>query len=309
MLSPVSVIRTMSAMLRARLPEALPLVPPKPRKENVWRRDGAVLVSRVRAEDDVNASVARSLELLGGLGRLIAPGDRVMLKPNFNSADPCPGSTDLAFLQAVIELLREAGARVVVGESSGPPFTTREIMTRMGAIALLEEMGVPLIIFNEHEYVAMETEGDELNRLVMPRSAYETDKIVYLPLMKTHRFARFTLSLKLSMGFIHPALRRGIHMSHLEEKVVEINLAWQPDLIIMDGRKSFVSGGPDRGVLAETGVILASGDLVAMDVEALKILTSYPADNRLDMDIWKFPQIRTALRHGLGSGEYQVVSK
>jgi hypothetical protein len=41
----------------------------------------------------------------------------------------------------------------------------------------------------------------------------------------------------------------------------------------------------------------------------LKILQSYPAENRLDGDPFDLPQIATALKHGLTSAEasYKVV--
>jgi uncharacterized protein (DUF362 family) len=76
----------------------------------------------------------------------------------------------------------------------------------------------------------------------------------------------------------------------------------------MDGRKAFVSGGPAKGELVEPGFIMASGDLVAIDVEALKILGSYGAKNRLFPNPYDSPQIVAALRHGLGSKEYKVIS-
>ncbi len=77
----------------------------------------------------------------------------------------------------------------------------------------------------------------------------------------------------------------------------------------MDGRKAFVSGGPDTGQVIEPGVMFASGDLVAADVEAMGILLALKADNRLAADPWRSPQVVTALRHGLGApkGEYLVV--
>ena len=54
----------------------------------------------------------------------------------------------------------------------------------------------------------------------------------------------------------------------------------------MDGRKAFVSGGPDKGQLAEPGLVLVSGDLIATDVEAMKIILSYKARNKLTEDPW-----------------------
>lgn len=256
-----------------RVPSGLGAVPPKPRIQTPLRRDGMALVSKVLVEQDLTASVHRSVGLVGWLGKVISRGDRVMVKPNFNSADPFPGSTDLGFLKAVVQLLRDAGAQVVVGETSGGIWRpTRRVMEKLAAMPVLREMGVKFIAFDDRpkDWVRINIGGEYLREVVMPRSAYEADRLVYLPCMKTHQVARFSLSLKLAMGFIHPGQRRGLHLRNLERKVVEINLAWQPDLIIMDGRKAFVSGGPDKGELVEPGVVMASGDIVALVAKAFQ---------------------------------------
>lgn len=294
-----------------RVPKRLDIVPPGPRKENPFRKDGMTLVSKVKVEQDLRASVVKAVELIGGLGKVISPGDRVMIKPNFNSADPYPGSSDLEFLKVVIRLLQEAGAKVVVGESSGAIWRpTRRVMEKLGALRQLTDIGAEVIAFDERgwDWVKVRVDGDYLKEVTVPRSVYEVDKMVYLPCMKTHQLARFSLSLKLAVGFVHPGERRSMHMRNLERKIAEFNLTLQPDLIIMDGRKAFVSGGPASGQLAEPGVIMASGDRVAIDVEALKILGSYKAKNRLLPNPYDSPQIVVALRHGLGSKDYKVVS-
>jgi uncharacterized protein (DUF362 family) len=295
-----------------RKPRELETRPPKPRKTALWLEGGQPLVSKVRVAHDVKRDVARCLELLGGLDKAVAAGDRVLVKPNFNSPDPFPGSTDLGFLRAVLELLEDAGATIVVGESSGGRWRpTANTVAKLGVPELLREMGIEFVCFDvgEAEYVEIPIEGDFLERATVPRVMYEADTLVYLPCMKTHKYARFTMSLKLGVGFLHPGERRGLHLRNLEEKAAEINLVWQPDLIVMDGRKAFVTGGPDKGQLVEPGILMASGDMVAIDVEALKVLQSYPANNRLDGDPYSLPQIATALRHGLtaAGGAYEVV--
>jgi len=293
-----------------RVPQGLDIVPPRPRKENPFRKDGVTLVSKVKVEHDLKASVVKAVELIGGPGKVISPGDRVILKPNFNSPDPYPGSSDLEFLKVVVQILREAGAKVVVGESSGGIWRpTRKVMVKLDALRQLTDIGAEVIAFDDRawDWVRVRVDGDYLKEVTVPRSVYEADKIVYVPCMKTHQIARFTLSLKLAVGFVHPGERRSMHMRNLERKIAEFNLALQPDLIIMDGRKAFVSGGPATGELVETGVIMASGDQVAIDVEALKILGSYKAKNRLLPNPYDSPQIVTALRHRLGSKEYKVV--
>jgi len=306
-------LRGIYHFLMDRRPDGLPVAPAKPRRENVWRQDNVPLVSRVKAGPDLRGSVARSIELLGGLDRLAAAGETVMVRPNFNSPDPFPGSTDLNFLRVVLELLMEAGARVVVGESSGGMWRpTRLTAAKLGVPELLAGMGVELVIFDDRakDWVRVQIKGDYLKEVTVPRAAYEATRLVYLPCMKTHKLARFSLSLKLAVGLVHPGERRAMHRRELERKVAEVNLFRQPDLIIMDGRRAFVSGGPDKGELVEPGIILASGDMVAIDVEALKVLLSYRARNRLTANPWDAPQVATALRHGLGVGEngYRVVS-
>jgi uncharacterized protein (DUF362 family) len=296
-----------------RVPKGLDIVPPRSRKETPFREDGVVLVSKVKVEGDLKTSVTKAVELIGGLEKVVSKGERVMVKPNFNSADPYPGSSDLEFVKVVIRMLTEAGAKVVVGESSGGIWRpTRRVMEKLDAVRQLTDMGAEVIAFDDKErrwdWVRVRVDGDYIREVTVPGSVYEADKIVYLPCMKTHRFARFSLSLKLAIGLVHPGERRRMHMRNLERKTAEFSLALQPDLIIMDGRKSFVSGGPDKGELVEPGVIMASGDLVAIDVEALKILGSYKAKNRLLPNPYDSPQIMSALKHGLGSREYKVVS-
>jgi hypothetical protein len=70
---------------------------------------------------------------------------------------------------------------------------------------------------------------------------------------------------------------------------VELNLAVRPWLLLMDARKALVSdeGG---GKVREPGYVLASGDPIALDVAAVKLLKGYPAKNRLDLSAWGFPK-------------------
>ena len=222
-----------------RVPKNIPLVDPKPRTVNPWRSNGQVLVSKVIAGGDIRASIDRAITLLGGLGHAIGRGDKVLVKPNFNSPDPYPGSTDLVFLRAALELLLETGARVTISESSGGIWRpTRNVLRKLGVPELACHLNVELVAFEDKtdDWVRIKINGYYLDTVTVPRSAYEADKIVYLPCMKTHKFARFSGALKLGVGFMHPGERLALHTRNLEQKVAEINLVLQPDLIIMDGR-------------------------------------------------------------------------
>jgi uncharacterized protein (DUF362 family) len=296
--------------LTDRAPRDIPLVDPRPRPANPWLRNGQALVAKVKTSGDSRADIERAIALLGSLEQIIDRGDRVLLKPNFNSQDPYPGSTDLVFLRTVVELLLEVGAKVTIGESSGGIWKpTRKVFRKVGVFELARDLGVELIAFDDKpdDWARVKINGDYLSSVSIPRSAYEADKLVYLPLMKTHIRGRFSGALKLAVGFMHPGELRALHARHLEQKIAEISLCWQPNLIIMDGRKTFVSGGPDKGQLEKPEIVLASGDLVAIDVEAIKVLLVYKANNKLVADPWQLPQVMTALRHGLGTGKDRYI--
>lgn len=296
-----------------RRPGGTPVVAPRRRTVNLLKKDNRALVSRVDAKGDVRAAVERAISLIGGLERVISRGDRVVVKPNFNSPDPFPASTDLEFLAAVTEMLLSAGAKVTIGDGAGGVWRpTGNVFRKVGLYQLGKKLGVDIAIFEDKasEWVRVKIDGDYLTTVSMPRSAYEADKFVYLPCMKTHRLATLSGAIKLAFGFVHPGERLSFHLGgNLQQKTAEVNLCWQPHLIIMDGRKSFVSGGPDKGRLANPGLILASGDLVATDVEGMKALIENGARDNLPADPWTLPQIVTAVKHGLGAraGEYEVV--
>jgi len=82
---------------------------------NPYKRDGKVLVSKVRDVHDLKEGILKCVNLIGGFNKII--DEEILLKPNFNTADPPPGSSDPDFVKAVIELLYEHGAsKVILGE-------------------------------------------------------------------------------------------------------------------------------------------------------------------------------------------------
>jgi uncharacterized protein (DUF362 family) len=289
-----------------RTPGDVPTVEPRPPKVNPWRKDNRVMVAKVAVKGDIRVAVNTINDLLGNIQKIFIRGDNVLIKPNFNSPDPFPAATDLTFLQAVIELILETGAKVTIGESSGGVWRpSRNVFHKLGVPELAKKLGIGLIAFEDRpdDWVRIAVHGDYLDSVVMPRSAYEADRLVYLPCMKTHRLAWFSGAMKLAFGFVAPGQRRGFHRGNLQQKLAEVNICWQPDLIIMDGRKAFVTGGPDRGQVVEPGLMIASGDLIGTDIEAMKVLLSYKANNKLPADPWQLPQIVTALKHNIGANK------
>jgi uncharacterized protein (DUF362 family) len=275
------------------------------RLPNPYIRDGKALVSFVLAGKEVKADILRAVDLLGGFAKSLKPQDRILLKPNFNSEDPPPGSTALDFLAAVIELLRDHGyTRITVGESSGRAWVPTERVYRLtGLSSKMAEMKVPLLDFDRSQFLDVPIGGEYLDLIAYPKDLEGFDKIIYLPTMKTHFGAGFSMSLKLGVGLTHLFDRTLLHSDNgmfVPQRAVEMAIPVKPDLIIMDGRVSFVSGGPAIGYAVHPGVFLASGDQVALDVQGVRLLQNYAAVNHLTGNAWDLPQIKTAVKYGLG---------
>jgi uncharacterized protein (DUF362 family) len=278
--------------------------------ENPYRKNGRVLVSKVVALQDIKESILKAANLIGGFGKIVEKGDEVWLKPNFNTGDAPPGSSDPEFVKTVIELLFAHGAsNVVLGESSMLSLSTRKVLEETGMMRKANEAGAEVVFFDEGKWVKVSTGGKYLEKVSLPETALNAKKLVYVCAMKTHRWAKFTLSLKLAVGFMKPSERMQLHMRHLEEKIADLNLVIHPNLIIMDGRKCFINGGPACGELRNPNFVLASGDRIALDVEALKVIESFEGSS-LGADPWSYTQIRRAVEFGLGvksEKEYAVL--
>lgn len=84
--------------------------------------------------------------------------------------------------------------------------------------------------------------------------------------------------------------------------IAEINTAYKPEFVIMDGIKGFSSGGPDAGALIELGIMIASSDRVALDATGVAVLRLYGTTSEVSSGgIFEQEQIARAVELGLGA--------
>lgn len=259
-------------------------------------------VARIKTGGSLADDVRRLVDQLGGIEKFVGAGDKVLLKPNFNTSDPFPGSSDIAFIAAVADLCREAGAaEVVVGDSCTYFLKTEKVMKECGACRLSE--GRPwlrLADFDNGKWVKKTVPGGRfLKSVSVPAVLDEVDKVIILPCLKTHLYAAYTGALKLAVGLMKPNERMALHMNRLQEKIGELNAAYRPNLVIMDARKCFITGGPASGELREPGLLLASTERVALDIEGIRIIQGFPGNSLAEIEPAELPQIAAALRIGV----------
>jgi len=239
-------------------------------------------------------------------------GKKVLIKPNFNTADPTPGSTHNNVLVSLVEEVWKMGAKSVsVGDRSFPP--TREVMEKKGILPLLEKLEVKIAPFDdlpEKDWVEFKPKGSHWPEgFRIARPVLESECLISTGCLKTHQYGGvFTLSLKLHVGVV-PTSRQGFdYMKHLHSSphqrkmIAEINEPFKPNLVIMDGIEAFVDGGPATGKRAQGNVFWASSDRVAVDAVGVALLKHLGSNDKImNRKIFEQGQIARAVEIGLGA--------
>jgi uncharacterized protein (DUF362 family) len=181
--------------------------------------------------------------------------------------------------------LFDFGAKsITVADRSGMG-NTRQVMQQIGVLELARELAFDTIVLDElddDEWVVRSTNDLHWSEgFAVPRLLLDAECVVQTCNLKTHRYGgHFTLSLKNSVGFAAKALYPGsydymreLHSSPYQRHMIaEINTAYEPGLIVMDGVEAFVEGGPATGKKVRPEVVLASTDRVAIDAVGVAIL-------------------------------------
>jgi Uncharacterized conserved protein len=174
-------------------------------------------------------------------------------------------------------------------------------MKKWGADKLLDgRPWLKVVDFSKGKYVKKTVLGGKyLKSVRVPELLDQVDKVFVLPCLKTHSMAQYTGALKIAVGIMKRSERWAMHASHLQEKIAEINVAYKPDLIVMDARKCFITNGPMTGEVREPGLVLASTDRVALDLEGVRIIQSYEGNDLAGLKPEELPQIKRALELGI----------
>lgn len=288
----------------------------KPQRfDNPYREDGKALVSIVKG-NNVFEMVREAVTLIGGLEKIGIKGKSVLVKPNVVSGEPNPATTNPEVVRAVVRLLKENGAsRVIVGDMSAMlTLSTKRNMERTGIKKVAEEEGAEVVYFEDHDWVEVELPGARyISRVYVTEWIFNVDRIINLPVIKTHRSASYSICLKNFIGATHLKQRPYlIDSAHWEELISEMNIAYQPHLNIVDGTRIMVEGGPWEGTSADTNLIIASGDRVAADITGLGLIKGFGKWKMVtEKDVWDQKQIKRAVELGLGVGRggIRVVEK
>lgn len=234
-------------------------------------------------------------------------GKTVLIKPNFNTADLPPGSTHNDTLETMVRLAQEGGTKhLMVGDRSGPA-RTREVFQEKGIFEMGERLGFECIIFDEltkARFAKIVPPGSHWrDGFLIAKPVLEADVVITLCCLKTHGFGgQFTMSLKVTTGMVSGSCMRELHFSnHIREMIAEMNVAYRPRLIVMDGVEAFVDGGPMTGTRWQANLTLVSDDRLAIDAVGVAALKMHGTTRVIESSpIFELEQIKRAAELGIG---------
>lgn len=224
----------------------------------------------------------------------------VVVKPNFNTADPPPASTHNDTLRQLITEIKNRGASdVTLAERSYQSFN--QVISQKGIDTMSQELGFSIQYLGSDEYtIYNRNDLHWQNGFRLPNTISNAEYIVSTCCLKTHHTGVITMALKLGVGILPTLHMSELHSStRINSMIAEINLAYKPNLIVMDGVKTFIAGGPSSGTVSDGNVIVAGTDRIAIDAVGTAILKDL-GSTRVSGKIFQLEQIERAVELGLG---------
>jgi len=265
--------------------------------------------------NDLDAITRVSIDALGGIQSIISSGDKVFIKPNFVSFPWAKDNncflngecTKPEIIIAVTEECLKAGAsKVIIGEGSHlPEFDWKYAITFDGKTNLVDAVKKLNSKYNGTvELACLEVDSPEWievpsitphGKIAISSLVANADKVISIPVAKTHSWAQLTLGTKNFLG-ITPLTRyaqwvdnswwnRG-SFDHSNPKAIgqvflDIVKSIQPDLTIVDfsigiegNGPTLSNGGRTINVKEKLGAwaVVASTDIMAADATAARMM-------------------------------------
>jgi len=234
-----------------------------------------------------------AISALGGIQRFISKGDVVMVKPNigWDRVPKQAACTNPEVVKTIIELCLGAGAKEVK-VIDNPCNPANRTYARSGIADAAKEAGAKVLFPNPHRLKKMPLNGEWLKEWEVYTDFVEADKIINVPIAKTHSLCRLTMGMKNWLGALG-GNRNQLHQK-IDQAMVDLAAFFKPCLSVMDGYRILIRNGPQGGRLSDAKLfktVVAGVDYVAVDAAGATFFDIQPQD---------LPYLQIAHRKGLG---------
>ncbi len=205
-----------------------------------------------------------AVEALGGFGKFVREGDKVVVKPNPVGSNPPEMATNTHpdMVEAVIRECFRAGAREVIALSHDE----RRSFQENGTAAAVERAGGTVLpVVNKEQYREIVVPRARiLRRVEIAADLLDADVFINMPIAKHHAGSRVTLAMKNLMGVNWDRIT--LHRTDLQQTIAELASAVKHTLVIMDANHVLLTNGPGGpGEVRRANQVIAGVDPVAVD--------------------------------------------
>lgn len=214
------------------------------------------------------AAITRAaVDALGGMRHFISKGDVVVVKPNigWDRTPEQAANTNPLVVATLVLMCYEAGAKKVkVFDRSCDD--ARRCYVQSGIPPAAEAAGAEVSFINDRKFKEVAIGGERIKSWLLYTELLEADKIINVPIAKTHSLTKLTMSLKNWMG-VMGGPRGRIHQG-IDEALVDLALVIKPALTVLDAVRILTANGPTGGSLNDVkklDTVIAGVDQIAID--------------------------------------------
>ncbi len=203
-----------------------------------------------------------------------------MVKPNigWDRTPKQAACTNPQVVKTVVELCLNAGAKEVK-VMDNPCNQARRTYARSGIAAAAKEAGAKVLFPSTHRLKKMALNGEWLKEWEVYTDFVEADKIINVPIAKTHSLSKLSLGVKNWLGALG-GNRNQLHQK-LDQAMIDLAAFFKPCLTVMDGWRILIRNGPQGGRLSDTKLyktVVAGVDYIAVDSAAASFFDMTPQD-------------------------------
>jgi uncharacterized protein (DUF362 family) len=245
--------------------------------------------------------VRRAIEEMGGMGRFVARGDTVVVKPNV-AWDRLPEQAATTNPDAVAEVVRlclAAGARSVI-VTDVTCNAAEACFDRSGIAAAARAAGAEVVLPEPRFFTRVDLKGQTLGEWPVLEPFLDADKLINVPIAKHHSLTGVTLGMKNWYGLIGGDRNR-LHQ-RIHESIVDLSSFAKPTLTVLDAWRVLMRSGPTGGSLDDVeqkSTVIASVDPVAVD--------AYAAKAWWNLDVPRLRFVRLAEERGVGRADFAAL--
>lgn len=211
----------------------------------------------------------------------------VLLKVNTGFKGPAASGlcTHPEVVRGLIRFFVERNTKkLYVGDSSIVGVDSVEALKSAGIWDVCQEEGVECLNLDDSGMEEQEIPNSVMvSRLKMSRLPFQVDRVISVPVMKTHMYAGVTLSIKNMKGCLFQKDKTRLHRINqappdirkgkcLDYGIVDLMKVCYPDYVVIDGVVAMEGFGPSGGTPVGMNVVLSSKDALSADLTAIQLM-------------------------------------